>query len=47
MISGTLVIFCWKLFLKETTGIYELIPAFLCSLLAIVAFSSITKAFEK
>lgn len=39
MITGTVVTILWKLFLKEPTGIYELIPAFLCSALAIVIVS--------
>ncbi|MBN1893888.1 sodium/proline symporter, partial [bacterium] len=28
MVSGTLITILWKLFLKESTGLYELIPAF-------------------
>ena len=43
MISGTLVNIFWKLFLKEPTGIYELIPAFFCSALMVVLFSLITQ----
>lgn len=43
MISGTLVTILWKLFLVEQTGIYELIPAFFCSSLAIILFSLIKK----
>jgi len=43
MISGTLVTIFWKLFLKEPTGIYELIPAFLCSALLVVGVSLITQ----
>lgn len=39
MVSGTLVTIFWKLFLKESTGIYELIPAFLCSVLMVVGVS--------
>lgn len=39
MIAGTLVTIFWKLFLKDPTGIYELIPAFFCSCLAIILFS--------
>jgi len=31
MITGTLITILWKLFLKDSTGIYELIPAFFCS----------------
>jgi len=43
MISGTLVTILWKLFLKEPTGLYELIPAFLLSALAIVIVSLLTR----
>jgi sodium/proline symporter len=39
MITGTLVIIIWKLFFKATTGIYELIPAFVTALVAIVIIS--------
>ena len=42
-ITGTVVTILWKLFLKETTGIYELIPAFFGSALAIVLVSLLTK----
>ncbi len=43
MITGTLVTIVWKLFLEETTGIYELIPAFFSSLLIIVVVSLLMK----
>ncbi|MGB2906386.1 MAG: sodium/proline symporter [Candidatus Aminicenantaceae bacterium] len=43
MVSGTLVTIFWKLFLKEPTGIYELIPAFFCSALLVVGVSLITQ----
>lgn len=43
MITGTTVTIIWKLFLKEPTGIYELIPAFLCSAAAIILVSLFTK----
>ena len=43
MISGTLVTIFWKLFLKEPTGVYELIPAFFCSALLVVLVSLITQ----
>jgi len=43
MVSGTLVTIFWKLFLKEPTGIYELIPAFLCSALMVTGVSLITQ----
>jgi sodium/proline symporter len=42
MITGTVVTIVWKLWLKAPTGIYELIPAFLCSVLAVVAASLLT-----
>ena len=43
MISGTLVTIFWKLFLKDSTGIYELIPAFLCSAIMVVGVSLLTQ----
>ena len=43
MITGTVVTIVWKLFLKESTGIYELIPAFFLSALMIVLVSLFTK----
>ncbi|MBN2028755.1 sodium/proline symporter [bacterium] len=43
MITGTLVTIVWKLFLEETTGIYELIPAFFCSALVIIVVSLFMK----
>ncbi len=36
MITGAVVTIVWNLFLKEPTGLYELIPAFFCSALAVV-----------
>ncbi len=39
MITGTLVTIIWKLFLKDPTGLYELIPAFFFSCLAIIMVS--------
>jgi Na+/proline symporter len=39
MVSGTVVTIIWKLWLKAPTGIYELIPAFACSVLAIAVVS--------
>jgi sodium/proline symporter len=39
MITGTLVTILWKHFLSEPTGIYELIPGFCLSSLAIIVFS--------
>jgi SSS family solute:Na+ symporter len=41
MITGTLMTILWKLFLSESTGIYELIPGFVLSSLAIILFSLI------
>lgn len=38
MITGTLVTIFWKRFLSESTGIYELIPGFVFSSLAIILF---------
>ena len=39
MVTGTVVTIIWKLFLKDPTGIYELIPAFFCSCMAIIFIS--------
>ncbi|UCG52011.1 MAG: sodium/proline symporter [Candidatus Latescibacterota bacterium] len=39
MITGTVITIVWKLWLKDPTGIYELIPAFFCSALAVWAVS--------
>ena len=39
MITGTLITIVWKLWLKEPTGIYELIPAFFGAVLVIVFVS--------
>ncbi len=39
MITGTIVVIAWKLFLKKPTGLYELIPAFALACLAIWAVS--------
>jgi solute:Na+ symporter, SSS family len=38
MVTGTLTTILWKLFLKDATGVYELIPAFVLALGAIVLF---------
>lgn len=43
MIVGTVVTIAWKLWLKGPTGIYELIPAFLCSALAVVVVSVLSR----
>jgi SSS family solute:Na+ symporter len=42
MITGTLVTIIWYFAFKESTGIYELIPAFLCATLTIIIVSLIT-----
>jgi sodium/proline symporter len=39
MITGTLITIVWKLWLKEPTGLYELIPAFFGSLLVVLIVS--------
>lgn len=39
MVTGTVVTVAWKLWLKEPTGIYELVPAFFGALLVGVAVS--------
>lgn len=39
MLTGTVVTIVWKLHLKDLTNVYELLPAFLFSSLAIVLFS--------
>lgn len=44
MITGTAVTIAWKLWLKSPTGIYELIPAFFCSALAVVVVSLVSTA---
>jgi solute:Na+ symporter, SSS family len=43
MITGTLTTLTWWLWLKEPTGIYELIPAFALALLVTVLVSLVTK----
>lgn len=47
MITGTLITITWKLWLKDPTGIYELIPAFFGALLVIVFVSLLSKAKSK
>ena len=44
MITGAMISIGWYLWLKEPTGIYELIPAFPGSLLVIVAVSLATRS---
>jgi sodium/proline symporter len=43
MITGTLITFFWKLWLKEPTGTYELLPAFFGSALAVAVVSLLQK----
>ena len=43
MITGTTVTIVWKLWLKEPTGTYELLPAFFGSALAVVVVSLLEK----
>lgn len=43
MITGTVVTILWKLYLKESTGLYELIPATVCSAVVLVLVSLLTK----
>ena len=50
MITGGVMVFVWKLLLKPLGGvfaIYELLPAFILSLIAIVVVSLLTKAPDK
>jgi SSS family solute:Na+ symporter/sodium/proline symporter len=44
MISGTVVTIVWRLWLKDPTGLYELIPAFFAALLVIVAVSLLSSS---
>jgi sodium/proline symporter len=39
MVTGTVVVIGWKLFLKEPTGLYELIPGFAAATVAVVVAS--------
>lgn len=41
MITGTLMTIIWRIFLKASTGVYELIPAFLSAALVIILVSLI------
>ncbi len=43
MITGTMVTIIWKTWLKEPTGVYELIPAFFGALLVIVVVSLVSR----
>jgi Na+/proline symporter len=42
MVVGTVVTIVWKLALAGPTGLYELVPAFFCSALAIVLVSLVS-----
>ncbi len=43
MATGVLVTITWKLWLKEPTGLYELVPAFFGSLLVTIAVSLVSR----
>ncbi len=43
MITGTLVVIIWKLYLVEPTGLYELVPGFILACLALVFVSLLTR----
>jgi SSS family solute:Na+ symporter len=47
MVTGTAVTILWKIFLKDATGLYELIPAFFGSALVIAAVSLLTRANDR
>jgi Na+/proline symporter len=47
MIVGPLVVVVWRLFLKEATGLYELIPAFAAACLAIYIVSLLRRGGEE
>jgi Na+/proline symporter len=47
MVIGTVATIGWKLLLSEPTGVYELVPAFFCSALAIVFVSLVTGSGAK
>ena len=47
MLTGGVMVFVWKYLIAPIGGIlsiYELLPAFLCSCLAIIVFSLLTPA---
>jgi Na+/proline symporter len=44
MLTGTVTTIVWKLYLKSSTGIYELIPAFAFASIAIFAVSLLFKS---
>jgi len=43
MVTGTLVTIAWRLWLREATGLYELVPGFALSALAIWAVSRVQR----
>jgi len=43
MVTGTIITIVWRLWLKDITGIYELIPGFFGALLMIVVVSLLTR----
>lgn len=47
MVTGFAVDALWYVFLSETTGIYEIIPGFICGMLAAIVVSLISKAPSK
>lgn len=47
MVTGTLVVIIWKLYLVESTGLYELVPAFFLACLALVIVSLLSQTGEK
>lgn len=46
MLTGALITIVWRLYLKTSTGIYELIPAFLGASLVIAAVSLVQKKYS-
>ena len=50
MLTGGIMVFVWKFAVSKLGGvfaIYELLPAFVCALIAIVVVSLLTKAPEQ
>ena len=47
MVTGTLVVIFWKLCLVESTGLYELVPAFFLACLALVIVSLLSQTGKK
>ncbi|AEH24532.1 sodium/proline symporter [Pyrococcus yayanosii] len=46
MVVGTVTTIVWKLYLKQITGLYELVPAFIFALIATIVVSLATKPPE-